>query len=187
MRRTPPRPRRRRLVVVGFLAVGLLAAACESVDDSLVTPATTTTETTDPPLTTQPSASTTAPPTTAAPAGEDGVLRIGSLLPDTGSLAAFGPPLIKAVELAVIDANAAGGVLGQPVELIAADSASDADLAAAALTPVLDGGADVVVGPVVGGVTRRVFDTVLSHPALSCLPSTTAADIGTRDARRRLT
>ncbi|MEO1061007.1 MAG: ABC transporter substrate-binding protein [Actinomycetota bacterium] len=182
MRRNPSRPRRRPLLV-GLVALGLLAAACEDVDDSLVTPATTTIPTTDPPLTTQPSASTTAPPTTAAAAGgEDGVLRIASLLPATGSLAAFGPPLIEAVELAVIDINAAGGVLGQPVELLAADSGSDADVAATEVGALLDGGADVVIGPVVGGVTRRVFDTVISRPALSCLPSTTAADIGVRDS-----
>lgn len=182
MRRNPSRSRRRSLLA-GLVVVGLLAAACENVDDSLVTPATTTTPTTDPPLTTQPSASTTAPSTTTAAAGgEDGVLRIGSLLPASGSLAAFGPPLIEAVELAVIDVNAAGGVLGEPVELTAADSGSDADVAATEVEALLDGGVDVVVGPVVGGVTRRVFDTVVSHPALSCLPSTTAADIGVRDS-----
>ncbi|MEM8904504.1 MAG: ABC transporter substrate-binding protein, partial [Actinomycetota bacterium] len=179
MSRTRSRPAR---LFLGLLAVGLVAVACETPDDSFVTTATTTTPTTDPPLTTQPSASTTAPTTTVAPVGEDGVLRIGSLLPETGSLAAFGPPLIGAVELAVIDVNAAGGVLGQPVELLAADSGSDADLATAALAPVLDGGADLVVGPAVSGVARRVFDSILTRPAMSCLPSITAADIGVGDS-----
>ena len=41
----------------------------------------------------------------------DGVLRIGSLLPQTGDLAFLGPPEFAGVDLAVQDMNAAGGVL----------------------------------------------------------------------------
>ena len=42
----------------------------------------------------------------------DGVLRIGSLLPQTGDLAFLGPPEFAGVDLAIQDINAAGGVLG---------------------------------------------------------------------------
>ena len=45
----------------------------------------------------------------------DGVLTIGELLPQTGSLAYLGPPEFAGVQLAVDEINAAGGVLGQDV------------------------------------------------------------------------
>src|SRR5688572_20223334 len=56
-----------------------------------------------------------------APAG-DGTLTIGNLLPQTGDLAFLGPPEFAGVKLAVEEMNAAGGVLGQDVANIDADS-----------------------------------------------------------------
>ena len=50
------------------------------------------------------------------PTQGDGALTIGTLLPQTGSLAFLGPPEFAGVELAVKDINAAGGVLGKPVD-----------------------------------------------------------------------
>ncbi len=45
----------------------------------------------------------------------DGTLTIGTLLPQTGSLAFLGPPEFAGVDLAIKEINAAGGVLGKPV------------------------------------------------------------------------
>ncbi|MDX2025720.1 ABC transporter substrate-binding protein, partial [Microcella sp.] len=53
---------------------------------------------------------------TAGPTG-DGVLRIGTLFPMSGDVASIGAGMVAAVEVAVRDVNAAGGVLGQPVEV----------------------------------------------------------------------
>ena len=50
---------------------------------------------------------------TAAASKTDGVLTVGTLLPQTGSLAFLGPPEFAGVKLAVKDINAAGGVLGK--------------------------------------------------------------------------
>ena len=52
----------------------------------------------------------------------DGKLVIGSILPQTGSLAFLGPPEFAGFDLAVQEINAAGGVLGQPIEGIRGDS-----------------------------------------------------------------
>ena len=49
-------------------------------------------------------------------------LKIGSLLPETGSLAFLGPPEFAGVDLAVAEINAAGGVLGADIEHIRGDS-----------------------------------------------------------------
>ena len=56
----------------------------------------------------------------------DGTLTIGTLLPQTGSLASLGPPEFAGVELAVNDINAAGGVLGKDVALVNSDSGDTA-------------------------------------------------------------
>jgi len=53
---------------------------------------------------------------------ETTTLTLGTTLPDTGSLKAYGPATQAAVQLAVDDANAAGGVLGADVMLVAGDS-----------------------------------------------------------------
>jgi Periplasmic binding protein len=51
---------------------------------------------------------------------------IGRVLPDTGSLAYIGPPMIVGTDLAIEDINAAGGVLGNDVRLLKADAGADA-------------------------------------------------------------
>ena len=62
-------------------------------------------------------------------------LIIGSLLPQTGSLAFLGPPEIAGVNLAIEEINEAGGVAGQDVKIEHADS-SDADNAEVATQSV---------------------------------------------------
>src|SRR5262245_66635429 len=52
----------------------------------------------------------------------DGVLSIGTLLPETGDLAFLGPPEFAGAELAVTEINEEGGVLGADVELSQGDS-----------------------------------------------------------------
>ncbi|MEZ5260940.1 MAG: hypothetical protein R2755_04010 [Acidimicrobiales bacterium] len=52
----------------------------------------------------------------------DGELKIGSILPQTGSLAFLGPPEFARFDLAIADINEAGGVLGKPVVGIKGDS-----------------------------------------------------------------
>jgi branched-chain amino acid transport system substrate-binding protein len=69
----------------------------------------------------------------------DGVLKLGAVIPLTGSLSFLSPPEIAGIELAVQDINAAGGVLGKPVEFSIEDS-SDGDhpeIAPASATKVL--------------------------------------------------
>lgn len=52
-------------------------------------------------------------------------IRIGVLHSLSGSMAASERPLVDAVRLAVEEINAAGGVLGRPVEIVVADGRSD--------------------------------------------------------------
>jgi urea transport system substrate-binding protein len=51
-------------------------------------------------------------------------IRLGLLYSETGTMAASERPLLNAVTLAVEELNAAGGLLGRPVELVVADGRS---------------------------------------------------------------
>ena len=62
------------------------------------------------------------PPKAVPGPASTATLKVGTLLPATGSLAFLGPPMEAGVELAIKDINAAGGVLDQPVELVTGDS-----------------------------------------------------------------
>lgn len=92
----------------------------------------------------------------------DGVLKIGALLPLSGSRSRSGRSLQIAAELAVEDVNAAGGVNDVPVELYVVDSGDVS-------TTLVDDGvsllelwdADVVVGPMSTGLLERVAERII--------------------------
>ena len=48
-------------------------------------------------------------------------VRLGLAVPMSGSIGIFGRQVAKAVEIAVRELNAAGGLLGVPVELVVGD------------------------------------------------------------------
>jgi branched-chain amino acid transport system substrate-binding protein len=78
-----------------------------------------------------------------APAGEP--LIIGAAVASTGFMEAYdGPPMV-AVELAIEDLNAGGGVDGRPIELVTADTQSDRTVGVQAANTVLDRGAEAVI------------------------------------------
>jgi branched-chain amino acid transport system substrate-binding protein len=62
---------------------------------------------------------------TDAPAAAPSVLRLGALVPQTGSSASIGRSMVAAFQMAVQEANDAGGVLGHRVELVSQDDACD--------------------------------------------------------------
>ncbi|MEN9969840.1 MAG: hypothetical protein RLZZ229_48 [Actinomycetota bacterium] len=112
-------------------------------------------------------------------AAGDGVLKLGGVLPLTGALAFLSPPEIAGVELAVEDINAAGGVLGKPVEWSVEDS-SDGDhpeIAPASATKLLSEGVDAIVGAAASGVTRLIIDQVTKSKTVQISMSNTAPDL----------
>ena len=104
-------------------------------------------------------------------------LRIAYLADLSGDLGEFGPQIQQGVELAIEHLNAAGGVGGQPVELLTADTASDPDRAVAeARRLVEDEGVDAIVGPLGTDPAIAVVEAVsrdLEVPTIT--PSATAA------------
>lgn len=110
-----------------------------------------------------------------AAAKGDGTLTVGSLLPQTGSLAFLGPPEFAGVDLAIKDVNAAGGVLGKPVVGVKADSGdTDSGIAPAEADKLIKAKSDVIVGAASSGVSLTVIDKIMSAGVVEFSPANTS-------------
>jgi branched-chain amino acid transport system substrate-binding protein len=113
-----------------------------------------------------------------AAGGGDGTLTIGTLLPETGSLAFLGPPEFAGVQLAVDDINAAGGVLGNDVAKIDGDSGdTTTDIATQTSTRLISEGVDAIVGAASSGVTLTVIDDITAAGVVQFSPANTALEL----------
>lgn len=146
----------RSLVVLG--SAGLLLAACSS-------------------------GSSSSGESSAAPAAQgNGTLTIGTLLPQTGSLAFLGPPEFAGVDLAVQEINAAGGVLGKPVEVLVGDSGdTTTDIASQTVDRALSQGADAIIGAASSAVSLTVIDKITSAGVVQVSPANTSPEFSTYD------
>lgn len=106
-------------------------------------------------------------------------LKIGTILPVTGTLAFLGPPEIAGVGLAIDDINAAGGVLGNDVTLEAGDSGDSTDLnvAKSTATDLIGKGISVVIGAASSAVSLAVVDQFEEAGVMQISPANTAADL----------
>lgn len=105
----------------------------------------------------------------------DGVLTIGSILPQTGSLAFLGPPEFAGFNLAINEINAAGGVLGQDVVGIPGDSGdTSTDQANQTVDRQLAQGADAIIGAASSSVTQTVIDKVTGAGVVLFSPANTS-------------
>ena len=112
---------------------------------------------------------------TAGAAKDTAPLKIGTLLPETGTLAFLGPPMVAGVQVAVNEVNEAGGVLAQPVQLIPGDSGdTTTDTATSTVDRELAGGADVIVGAASSAVSLKVIDKITSAGVVMFSPANTS-------------
>ncbi len=112
-------------------------------------------------------------------------LRIAYLGDFSGDLGEFGPQIQQGVDLAIEHINAAGGVGGEPVELLVADSASDpAGAVLEARRLVEEERASALVGPLATDTTIAVVREVsreLDVPTIT--PSATSPALSDLDDR----
>lgn len=88
-------------------------------------------------------------------------IRIGAFLSATGPAAFLGDPELKTLELYVDRLNAAGGVLGRKLQLVAYDDAGDAEKARTFAKRLLEQDkVDVIVGGSTTGTTMAVVPMV---------------------------
>lgn len=161
------RSTRARRAAIVLAASALVLSACGGGDDD-----------SDEPSASDPTESSSEAP---EPTG-DGVLRIGSLLPQTGDLAFLGPPEFAGVDLAVEDINAAGGVLGKPIEEFDADSGDGTpDIAGAEVDKLFNQNVDAIIGAAASGVSVSVIDKITGAGVIHFSPANTAAGFDTYD------
>ena len=117
--------------------------------------------------------------TTGDATTEASPLIIGTLLPQTGSLAFLGPPEIAGVGLAVKEINDAGGVLGADVQLENADSsdADNAEIATQSVTDLQSKNVQVIIGAASSAVTRNVVEDITNAKIVQISPANTATDL----------
>ena len=95
-------------------------------------------------------------------------------MPLSGDLASLGPGIALGAKLAVDQINAAGGINGQPVQLIEGDSGCDGALALTSLTDVIGQGAQGVMGAACSGTSLAILDTAIENQVVMVSPSNTS-------------
>jgi branched-chain amino acid transport system substrate-binding protein len=98
---------------------------------------------------------------------------IGMAGPVTGPSAWFGEQMQRGAELAVADLNAAGGVLGQQVQLITADDFCDPEQAVAAARKLVSDGVIFVVGHYCSGASIPASEVYEAAGVLMITPVST--------------
>jgi branched-chain amino acid transport system substrate-binding protein len=107
----------------------------------------------------------------------DTPLKIGSLLPTTGNLAFLGPPEIAGVNLGIQEVNAAGGVLGKPVEVVHRDSGdTKTDIATQSTSALLGQGVSAIVGAASSSVSKTVINQITGAGVIHFSPANTSPD-----------
>jgi len=105
----------------------------------------------------------------------DGVLKIGTILPQTGSLAFLGPPEFAGFDLAVAEINAAGGVLGKPIVGVKGDSGdATTDTVNQTTDRLLAEKVDAIIGAASSGVSLKVIDKITGAGVVQFSPANTS-------------
>lgn len=132
--------------------------------------------------TTAGSTTTEPPPPATAPAADrgnvDGVLKLGTLLPESGDLAAIVDSLRTPIDLALEEINAGGGVFGQDVTIASADDGTDPQRASNGFDRLAESDqVDVILGPAGSAVVVGVFDKIAAAGIPTCSGSSTSYEI----------
>jgi branched-chain amino acid transport system substrate-binding protein len=110
----------------------------------------------------------------------EGQLALGTLLPQTGSLAFLGPPEFAGVDLAVQDINEAGGVGGSEVTVSHTDSGdTSTDIASQSTERLLSEDVAAIIGAASSSVSFTVLDQIVQNETIMFSPANTSPDFTT--------
>ncbi|MCZ8251182.1 MAG: ABC transporter substrate-binding protein [Hylemonella sp.] len=109
------------------------------------------------------------------------VLRIGLLGGLSGSVADLGEAARAGAQLAMEQANAAGGVNGRAVELLPRDDAQDPERARAALAAFISEGVAAVIGPMTSAMAEAVLPLSMQSGLVLISPTVSASRLQGRD------
>ncbi len=116
--------------------------------------------------------------TSDEPASSGDGLKIATLLPHTGSLGFLMPPVQAGMAQAMAEIEEAGGVLGQPIEIVAdanEGDGSDITVVEKGADEVISSGAAFVLGAMSSSRTLHVVDKITGEGILMASPSNTAS------------
>jgi len=100
-------------------------------------------------------------------------IRLGVAGAHSGDLASYGIPSVRAAELVVGRINAAGGILGRPVELLVEDDVCKPEVAVNTATKLISSGVHVVLGHICSGATKAVLGIYNDSRIVTMSPSAT--------------
>jgi len=100
-------------------------------------------------------------------------VKVGVVGPHSGDLAPYGLPTKDAVEMYVAKINAAGGLLGAPVEVVYMDDQCKPGIAASVATKVVSLGVDAIVGPICSGAAKAALGIYNEAHIISISPAAT--------------
>ncbi|MYB23355.1 MAG: ABC transporter substrate-binding protein [Chloroflexi bacterium] len=114
-----------------------------------------------------------------APAAAQGPLKIAFLADFSGGLAEYGLSMQRGFELAIRQVNAAGGVWGQPVEIVFGDTALDPTQATEEARRLIEvERVHAIVGPLASSITLAVVESVAADAGVLVVsPSATSPQI----------
>jgi branched-chain amino acid transport system substrate-binding protein len=149
---------------LGWRSVAVLSAACLALaacgDNKADSPSTGT--------------------SSGAAAAGDGVLKFGTILPQTGSLAFLGPPEFVGVDVAIKEINANGGAVGKPVTIQHMDSGdTSTDIATQSVNKLLTDKTDVIIGAASSSVSLSVIDKITGAGVVQISPANTSTALTT--------
>lgn len=107
--------------------------------------------------------------------------KFGVLLPKTGGLAVNGKPIFAGARLALKDVNAAGGILGKPVESIFSDDGTDVTKSVTEGKKLIADGVNAIIGPATSGGALAFMPFAVAAGVIEFTPSATSAALSAVD------
>ncbi len=104
-------------------------------------------------------------------------IKLGVAGAHSGDLASYGIPSVNAAKLVVEKINAAGGVLGRPVELLVEDDVCKPEVAGNTATKLVSDGVNVVLGHICSGATKAAMGIYKEAKIVAMSPSATNPDL----------
>ncbi len=109
------------------------------------------------------------------PAAPRTPLRIGAVLSMSGGLSAYGPDILKAVQMGVSEINAQGGVNGTNIELYSADDATTPATGAQVTTTLIQQNhVAAIIGSLSSGVSAAMVSVVAQNHVVMVSPASTS-------------
>ena len=102
---------------------------------------------------------------------------IGQAAPFTGTNAWIGMQVSQAAEIAVADINAAGGLLGEDVQIVSADDFCDPDQGVAAAQQLVAAGAVFVAGHLCSGASIAASEVYQKAGVIMISPGSTSPEL----------